>query len=94
MANHRPEHQVEVKLTEALKGAAELGNEINMLRAALREIGQEVSFVGCEGSDDAICVETTRAKEDWCPWCRVSDIIYRTTAAVAQSEASQTEGKP
>lgn len=80
MANSRPEHQVEVKLTEALSSAVELGNEVNRLRAAIREIGQEVSSVGCEGADDAVCVETTRAKEDWCPWCRVSDIIYRATA--------------
>jgi hypothetical protein len=37
MAN-RTEHQVEIKLTEALTSAVELGNEVNRLRAALREI--------------------------------------------------------
>lgn len=29
---NRPEHQVEIKLTEALEAAAELGNEVNRLR--------------------------------------------------------------
>lgn len=44
------------------------------LEAGIREIAQEVSFVGCEGSDDAVCIETAKSKEDWCPYCRIGTI--------------------
>lgn len=81
---NRPEHIVEIKLTEALSAAVKLGNEVNRLRAAMREIGSEVSAVGCEGPYDDICVETDRAKEDWCPHCRIGTIVR--DAALAQSE--------
>lgn len=77
---NRPEHAVEIKLTEALSAAVELGNEVNGLRAAMREIASEVSAVGCEGADDAICVETNRAKEDWCPYCRIGTIVRDATS--------------
>ncbi len=72
---NRPEHAVEIKLTGALKAAVDLGNEVNRLRTAMREIAFEVSAVGCEGADDAICIETERAKEDWCPYCRIGVIV-------------------
>jgi hypothetical protein len=45
MAN-RPEHQVEIKLTEALTSAVELGNEVNRLHAALREIAWLIELRG------------------------------------------------
>lgn len=41
-------------------------------RVALRAVHEEVSLNGCEGADDVVCVESERAKEDWCPWCRIS----------------------
>lgn len=82
---NRPEHIVEVKLTEALSAATELGNEVNKLRVAMRDIAFEVSAVGCEGADDAICIETNRAKEDWCPNCRIGTIVRDALQPVTSS---------
>lgn len=48
---------------------------VKQLEASVREIGQEVAFVGCEGADEAVCIETMRAKEDWCPYCRIGAIV-------------------
>lgn len=87
---NRPEHHVEMKLTEALSAAAELGNEVNRLRAAMREIGFEVSAVGCEGADDAICIETNRAKEDWCPYCRIGTIVRDAASPTTVSPEHST----
>ena len=58
-----------------LQTAAAAETEVARLRAAMREIAFEVSAVGCERADDAICIETNRAKEDWCPYCRIGTIV-------------------
>lgn len=50
-------------------------NAFDELRAALREIGEKVSFGGCEGPDDMICIEAERAREDWCPMCCIGDVV-------------------
>lgn len=88
---NRPEHHVEMKLTETLSAAAELGNEVNRLRAAMREIAFEVSAVGCEGADDAICIETNRAKEDWCPYCRIGTIVRDAASPPTVSTSANGE---
>jgi hypothetical protein len=77
---NRPEYPVEIRLNEALAAAVNLGNEVNRLRAAMREIASEISLVGCEGSDDTICIESEHAKEDWCPYCRIGSIVSDATA--------------
>jgi hypothetical protein len=90
-AVNRPEHTVEIKLTETLKAAADLGNEVNRLRTAMREIAFEVSAVGCEGADDAICIETERAKEDWCPYCRIGMIVRDAGSPVSATDREESD---
>jgi hypothetical protein len=48
-----------------------LREERDRYRTALRAIHQEIAGNGCDGSDDVICIESTRATEDWCPMCRL-----------------------
>jgi len=48
---NRPEHQVEIKLTEALHEAVKLGNEVNSLRGRLAAINTLACYASEEDTD-------------------------------------------
>jgi len=41
----------------------------------VRDISSVVSFVGREGSGDEICIDGEKAREDWCPMCRIGECV-------------------
>lgn len=66
--------------------------EVERLRAVLRTVHEECASSGCEGSDDIACIESQRAIEDWCPWCRISQALTALNGEHLRHAVQSTSG--
>jgi hypothetical protein len=58
-----------------LSEAKTIESQRDGLLKGMRDISEQVSFVGCEGPGDWICVDSPSPREDWCPMCRIGEIV-------------------